>query len=144
LTYYALPTKILDEVMSMAVTTKRIRSRVKRQDLLKRANKAGGEILALRKRYGLSQALLARLLDVSLRTVSGLESGTVAPIRRNLTQVARLCGALGEAMQADFVSRWLDEPNEMLAGLKPVEAIERGQLDLVWQVIEGLRSGSPL
>ena len=25
--------------------------------------------------------------------------------------------------------------------LKPVEAIKRGQIDLVWQVVEGLRSG---
>jgi len=32
----------------------------------------------------------------------------------------------------------------MLGGLKPVEAIERGQLDLVWQVVEGLRFGLPL
>jgi hypothetical protein len=86
------------------------------------------------------------LLDVSLRTVSGLEAGTVAEgqLRRNLTQVSRLCGALARAMQPAYVGRWLDEPNEMLGGLKPVEAIERGKIDLVWQVVEGLRSGSGL
>jgi len=97
----------------------------------------------LRQQYGLSQALLARLLDVSLRTVSGLESGSAATAR-NLIQVNRLCGALAEAMKSGYVGRWLDEPNEMLGGLKPVEAVERGQIDLVWQVVEGLRSGSPL
>ena len=47
-------------------------------------------------------------------------------------------------MQASFVGAWLDGPSELLAGLKPVEAIERGQLDLVWQVAEGLRTGSLL
>jgi hypothetical protein len=47
-------------------------------------------------------------------------------------------------MQPPFVGSWLDQPSELLAGLKPVEAIERGQLDLVWQVVEGLRSGSLL
>ena len=47
-------------------------------------------------------------------------------------------------MDSGHVGQWLSEPNEMLGGLKPVEAIERGQLDLVWQVVEGLRSGSPL
>jgi transcriptional regulator with XRE-family HTH domain len=100
----------------------------------------------LRQRHGLSQALLARLLGVSLRTVSGLESGTAATalVRRNVTQMSRLCGALAEAMEPAYVGRWIDEPNEMLAGLKPVEAIERGQLDLVWQIVEGLRSGAPL
>lgn len=104
------------------------------------------EVRALRKRYAISQELLSRLLDVSLRTASGIESGTVAPsqVGRNLTQVSRLGEALGEAMDAGHVGRWLSEPNEMLGGLKPVEAIERGHIDLVWQVIEGLRAGSPL
>jgi hypothetical protein len=43
-------------------------------------------------------------------------------------------------------NRLLDKwrPSELLAGPKPVEAIERGQLDLVWQVAEGLRTGSLL
>jgi DNA-binding XRE family transcriptional regulator len=100
----------------------------------------------LRHRHGMSQELLARLLDVSLRTVSGIESGTVAPTRiaRNLAQVGRLSQALSEAMAPAYVGHWLQEPNEMLNGLKPVEAIERGLVDLVWQVIEGLRTGSPL
>jgi DNA-binding transcriptional regulator YiaG len=107
---------------------------------------ASVDVRDLRQRHGLSQGLLARLLDVSLRTVSGLESRSVAPaqLRRNLVQVNRLCGALAEAMESGYVGKWLDEPNEMLGGLKPVEAVERGQIDLVWQVVEGLRSGSQL
>jgi DNA-binding XRE family transcriptional regulator len=104
------------------------------------------DVGAFRHRHGLSQGLLARLLDVSLRTASGLESSATPPaqLRRSLTQVIRLCSALAEAMQPPYVGHWLDEPNEMLGGLKPVEAIERGQIDLVWQVVEGLRTGSPL
>ena len=100
----------------------------------------------LRHRYGLSQALFARLLDVSLRTLSGAESAAALPpqMRRSVTQAARLCTALAEAMQPTFVGPWLDQPNKMLGNLKPVEAIERGQIDLVWQVVEGLRSGAQL
>jgi hypothetical protein len=30
--------------------------------------------------------------------------------------VNRLCGALAEAMETSYVGRWLDEPNELLAG----------------------------
>jgi transcriptional regulator with XRE-family HTH domain len=72
----------------------------------------------LRRRHGLSQGLLARVLDASLRTVSGLESGSVVPaqLRRNLVRLNRLCGALAEAMESSYVGRWLDEPNELLAG----------------------------
>jgi len=104
------------------------------------------DLRVFRQRHGLSQGLLARLLDVSLRTASGLESGAVrpAPLQRNLTQITHLCDALAEAMDADYVGHWLDQPNEMLSGLKPVEAIERGRIDRVWQIVEGLRSGLPL
>jgi transcriptional regulator with XRE-family HTH domain len=130
----------------MATATKHPRSLAKVRRSSRRRRTPGNEVRTIRQRYGLSQALLARLLDLSLRTVSGAESDAVAPVqlRRNLTQASRLCEALAEAMEPAFVGHWLDQPNEMLAGLKPVEAIERGQLDLVWQVVEGLRSGSPL
>jgi DNA-binding transcriptional regulator YiaG len=129
----------------MATIIKRSRSRRKKALQVREQNGAA-EIRELRRVHGLSQSLLARVLDISVRTVSGLESGSVAPtkVRRNLTQLTRLCNALAEAMESSYVSRWLDEPNEMLAGLKPVEALERGQTDLVWQVVEGLRSGSQL
>jgi DNA-binding XRE family transcriptional regulator len=101
---------------------------------------------AWRKRYGVSQMLLARLLDVSVRTVSGIDSGTITQmkVQRNKTQIARLFETLEEAMNAGYIGTWIEQPNEMLDGLKPVEAIERGKIDLVWQVAEGLREGSPL
>jgi hypothetical protein len=104
------------------------------------------DVGTLRQHYRLSQALLARLLDVSLRTVSGAEGGsiTLPRIERNLTQVRRLCGSLADVMDPHHVGIWLDQPNDMMGGLKPVEAIERGQIDLVWQVVVGLQSGSQL
>jgi transcriptional regulator with XRE-family HTH domain len=98
----------------------------------------------LRKKYAISQSLFARLLDVSVRTASALESGSVPAARaaRRLTELQRLCQALAEVGKPTYIGTWLQIPNEMLAGLKPVEAIERGKIDLVWQVVEGLRSGS--
>jgi DNA-binding XRE family transcriptional regulator len=126
------------------MTTRHSRRPVKGSKQGKIAPAQANEVRSLRKKYALSQALLARLLDVSLRTVSELESSAVTSGRRNLTQVIRLCEALAEAMQPRYVSQWLDQPNEMLNNLKPIEAIERGHLDLVWQVAEGLRSGSQL
>jgi len=124
------------------------RERIKRNGSRTRRHRepAKNDLRNLRHRYSLSQALLARLLDVSLRTLSGAESAAALPpqMRRSVTQAARLCDALGEAMQSTFVGQWLDQPNELLGNLKPVEAIERGQIDLVWQVAEGLRSGSSL
>lgn len=131
----------------MATTSgKRVRHTRKPAPAGRHRQAATNELRALRHRYHLSQALAARLLDVSLRTLSGAESAPAVPpqLRRRLTQAVRLCDALAEVMQAAFVGHWLDQPNEMLGALKPVEAIERGQLDLIWQVAEGLRSGSQL
>jgi DNA-binding transcriptional regulator YiaG len=132
----------------MATTTKarRDRSRRKTAPPHRHGRTANNELRNLRHSYGVPQVLLARLLDVSLRTLSGAESAAMVPpqMRRTATQAMRLCDALAEAMKARFVGHWLDQPNEMLGGLKPVEAIERGQIDLVWQVVEGLRSGSQL
>jgi DNA-binding XRE family transcriptional regulator len=131
--------------MPTAIIT-RVRSKRRSSPARRQKHAARSELREVRRRCGLSQALLARLLDVSLRTLSGAESAAAVPpqLRRSVTQTARLCDALAKAMQPAFVGRWLDQPNEMLGSLKPVEAIERGQLDLVWQVVEGLRWGSGL
>lgn len=110
------------------------------------ARRESSSVRILRRQFDLSQSLLARLVGVSLRTISTAESEPCPPVQmqRGLTQISRLCDALSESMGPTFVGTWLDEPNEMLNGLKPVEAIERGEIDLVWQVVEGLRSGQPL
>lgn len=32
-------------------------------------------------------------------------------------------------MQPAFVGHWLDQPNDLLGRFKPIESIERGQID---------------
>jgi hypothetical protein len=65
-------------------------------------------------------------------------------MRRSVTQTLRLCDVLAEAMQPSFVGHWLDQPNQMLDNLKPVEAIERGQIDLVWAALKRCAGPEPL
>lgn len=38
---------------------------------------------------------------------------------------------------------WLTAPNDAFDGLKPLEVIERGESDRIWQMIFLMRSGSP-
>ena len=76
-------------------------------------------------------------------SASGREGASEYPASPAFTTNRRR-SATSEAMQPTFVGAWLDQPNEMLGSLKPVEAIKRGQIDLVWQVAEGLRSGAQL
>ena len=63
----------------MATATRRPRSRAKVRKAT-RHQPAGGEVRALRQRFGLPQALLARLLDLSLRTVSGSPGSSFAAV----------------------------------------------------------------
>jgi len=49
--------------------------------------------------------------------------------------------ALKEVINKDVIGPWLTQPNDAFDGLKPVEVIERGEVDRIWQMIFFLRSG---
>jgi hypothetical protein len=88
---------------------------------------------------------MARLLGVSLRTVSRLEGDPkTAELPRSIAEIRRLLNALAEIMRREHVSTWLDEPTEGFSGLKPIEVIERGELDRIWAMIFRVGSGQPV
>ena len=51
--------------------------------------------------------------------------------------------ALSRVMQDDFIGEWLQAPNPAFAGLKPLEVVERGEIDRIWRMIYELESGEP-
>ena len=55
----------------------------------------------------------------------------------------RLQQALIGVMKPDFVGVWLQTPNDAFGGLKPVEVVERGEVDRLWRMIYELESGIP-
>ena len=54
----------------------------------------------------------------------------------------RLTEALGGLFKADTLGEWFDTPNPAFGGLKPMEVIERGESDRLWQMIFELRAGT--
>jgi hypothetical protein len=48
---------------------------------------------------------------------------------------------LAEVVADDEIPRWLDTPNPAFDGLKPLEVIERGEIDRLWNMIFYLESG---
>jgi hypothetical protein len=64
-------------------------------------------------------------------------------MQANDDELARLQRALERVMKADFVPHWLQEPNDAFAGLKPIEVVERGEIDRIWRMIYQLESGVP-
>lgn len=99
----------------------------------------------LAKKFGLRQDTLSRMTGFSLRAIAGWASGREpsAPVRRALTEMDRLLDALGGLMKPKDVGRWLKEPNPAFEGSTPVQVIERGQIDRVWQLLHFAKSGEP-
>ena len=105
----------------------------------------GGTKLELRHLLAMRRESFGRLVNVSVRTLAEVESKhtAVEKLRRNYVEVERLCNALGEVVDARTLGKWFETPNRMFAGLKPLEVLERGEIDRLWEMYYRLRSGMP-
>jgi transcriptional regulator with XRE-family HTH domain len=106
-------------------------------------SRGGGQLL-IRQRLGFTRPQFARLLPVSERSLAEIEKGGKPgeSVIRSISQIRRLVTALEEVMAPQFIGPWLNSPNESFDGLKPLEVIERGEIDRIWQMIYELRSGT--
>ncbi len=102
-------------------------------------------MLTLRSQLKLNRDIFARLLPLSTRSLAMIESGQSPSdaVRRKLTEVRRIVDALSEVIAAETIGEWITTPNDAFDGLKPLEVIEHGEVDRVWQMIFLLRSGVP-
>lgn len=101
----------------------------------------------VRKGFGLTRADFRRLSGFSERALANWESGKQtpdAPTARRLVELNRLRLALSRVMDAAELPDWLNEPNPAFGGLKPLEVVERGEVDRLWRMIHEVTSGMPL
>lgn len=111
-----------------------------------RVVKVGGESkLELRHQLGMARESFGRLVNVSVRAIATVESKMekVEKLQRNYVEVKRLCDSLAEVVDPATLGEWFDTPNEAFGGLKPIEVIERGEIDKLWEMFFRLRSGLP-
>jgi hypothetical protein len=54
-----------------------------------------------------------------------------------------LLEALDDVVSVDSLGEWFESPNDAFDGLKPLEVIERGEIDRLWNMVFELRSGMP-
>lgn len=103
-------------------------------------------VAMVRASLGVTQAIFARMLGVSARSVAAWEAGqSVHPASlRRVNELERLGNELREVMQAEFIPTWLTSPSEGLSGLSPVETLERGENDRLWRSVFLLGSGLPI
>ena len=50
---------------------------------------------------------------------------------------------LWDMLTAEVLGEWMITPNDAFDGLKPLEVMERGEVDRIWQMIFVLPSGVP-
>jgi DNA-binding transcriptional regulator YiaG len=100
-------------------------------------------VSALRARMGLPRKTFSRLAGFSERAIADWESGKAIsePGLRRLREIERFQARLAEVVKPEAMARWLEEPNPAFDGLKPLEVIERGEIDRLWQMIFYLESG---
>jgi DNA-binding transcriptional regulator YiaG len=110
---------------------------------LRPAPKAAGAVADVRKKLGLSRKVFSRLTGFSERAIANWEGGGKPdePGLRRIRETERFQSRLAEVVQADEIPHWLDTPSDAFDGLKPLEVIERGEIDRLWNMIYYLESG---
>ncbi len=105
----------------------------------------GGRKLELRDRLGMTRAMFGRIVNVAERTIAKVESGeeTPAKLKRPYNEVYRLWEALSELVDPPTLGDWFQAPNASFDGLKPIEVIERGEIDQLWNMVFELQTGMP-
>jgi transcriptional regulator with XRE-family HTH domain len=100
-------------------------------------------VAALREKLHLPRKIFSRLTGFSERAIAGWEGGKPIsePGLRKLREIERLRDRLAELVGAEAIPIWLDTPNQAFDGLKPLEVVERGEIDRLWQMIFYLESG---
>ena len=101
--------------------------------------------LELRNRLNMPRTIFSRVVNVSERTIAKVESetDTAEKLKRPYNEVYRLLEALDDVVEANSIGSWFQEPNVAFDGLKPMEVIERGEIDRLWNMVYELRSGMP-
>ena len=107
------------------------------------ATRTVSPIQKLRTDLDLTPSEFARLLGASERSIRLWEEGE-APGEahtRLLKQLERIYLAAKKVMKPSYIGTWLETPVDGLGGLKPREAIERGEHDRVWRLLFAVESG---
>ena len=100
-------------------------------------------VAALRAKLHLPRKTFSRLTGFSERAIADWEKGKAItePGLRRMREIERLQERLAEVVEPEAIPQWLETPNPAFEGLKPLEVIERGEIDRLWTMIFYLESG---
>ena len=94
-------------------------------------------VATVRGTLGLSQVEFSRVTGYSLRSIAGWEGGKPLSdsARQKLVETDRLRAALGEILPPSELGEWMRTPNPAFEGQTPIQVLERGESDRLWQMI---------
>jgi DNA-binding transcriptional regulator YiaG len=127
---------------SAAVIKKAVR---KPRMLSLEASASQPSVAIIREGLGLNRKLFARLTGYSERAIAAWEGGAElsdASLQK-MIETQRLQQALSSVMKSEFIPVWLQTPISAFGGLKPLEIVERGEVDRIWRMVYALESGAP-
>jgi DNA-binding XRE family transcriptional regulator len=110
----------------------------------KRAKESGTALYLLRRSTGLNRETFARIANFSERTLATYEKyrKLPAPVRPQINEALRLVRALMQIIPSDELPKWLHTPNPGFDRKKPWTLIERGERDVLWEMIHQTRQGA--
>jgi hypothetical protein len=88
--------------------------------------------------------VFSRLAGFPERAIADWESGKAVsePALRRIKELERFRDRLAAIIAADAIPGWFETPNKAFEGLKPLEVIERGEIDRLWDMIFYLGAGA--
>jgi DNA-binding transcriptional regulator YiaG len=140
-----MPSQKRKTAAKLAVRTTTAKSSQPRRGISLKGVGPSNSVLSLRQGFGVSRKVFSRLSQFSERAIAQWEGGEAlgGASRQRMTELDRLQKALVTVIDPDFIGEWLQTPNEAFDSLKPLEVIERGQIDRIWRMIYLLESGVP-
>ena len=90
---------------------------------------------------GINRETFARLANCSERTPATYEKQSRLPtsFRPQVNEAIRLVKALLEIIPNEELSHWLQAPNSGFDGQRPSTVVEKGERDLIWEMIHQAR-----
>jgi hypothetical protein len=104
-----------------------------------------GLLRLYRMKFKMPQPFVVRLTGFSPRSVAKWSEGVLPSPKQEkaLVEMDRLLGALARVIQPAQIGQWLKSPNPAFDGSTPLQIVERGEIDRVWQMLFDLESGQP-
>jgi DNA-binding transcriptional regulator YiaG len=102
------------------------------------------DVKRLCETYGLRREDLGRLTGFSLRALADWSAGKLPsePAKRRLHEIRRLLDALADVVKVEAIPAWLKTRNPAFENMTPIQVIEVGEIDRLWQMVYAMGSDS--